>query len=134
MSLFKLQKVMVFFQEREHPIVFEDMKDQKLVLKEKCKYKIKYVFNVNNQAIKNLQNITSYFKAGLCVSKDTVSFGDFNESSSTYEVTVPKEGWNEAPSGFLARGSYRAKIQFTGNEQNVNFEVPYSVEIKNAWE
>lgn len=47
----------------------------------------------------------------LLVAKDQQMIGSFGPQVAPHEVTFPRNGWEEAPSGMLSRGSYTAKSQ-----------------------
>lgn len=56
--------------------------------------------------------------------------GSYAPAKEPYVSTFPRNGWDEAPSGMLARGKYKAKSQFIDDDKqsHLEFEVktPFS--------
>jgi Rho GDP-dissociation inhibitor len=52
--------------------------------------------------------------------------GSFAPQEKPHTVTVPRHGWEEAPKGMLARGSYKATTQFMDDDKNIHLEFTYS--------
>jgi hypothetical protein len=51
-----------------------------------------------------------------------------------YSVTVPRREWEEAPSGWLARGNFTMQTTFTDDDgvKHLDLELPW--ELKTGWE
>lgn len=52
--------------------------------------------------------------------------GSFAPQKDTYSMTFPRTGWEEAPKGMIARGSYKAKSQFIDDDKNVHLEYEWA--------
>ena len=58
----------------------------------------------------------------ILVNKDDVMIGSYAPQKDSYTTTFPRNGWDEAPSGMLARGKYKAKTQFIDDDKNEHLE------------
>jgi len=110
-----------------------NMKNSPFVLKEGCHYKIRVVFRVQHDIVSGLKYVNSVYRKGIRVGKDTQMLGSFGPQVNAHEVTFPRNGWEEAPSGMLARGSYTAKSQFVDDDNVTHLEYEYAFDIKSAW-
>jgi len=111
----------------------EKMKKTPFVLKESCHYKIRVTFKVQHDIVSGLKYVNHVFRKGLRVAKDNQMLGSFGPQVKAHEVTFPRHGWEEAPSGILSRGSYTAKSQFVDDDNVVHLEYEYAFEIKSDW-
>ena len=76
---------------------------------------------------------SSFVNNTCCFSRLTFFFscqgGDYDWSfapqSEPFNSTFPRNGWDEAPSGMLARGTYKAKSQFIDDDKQVHLEFEY---------
>ena len=59
--------------------------------------------------------------------------GSFGPSADNYTVEVPRKEWNEAPSGLLARGRYKAHVKFVDDDNQTYLEYDYTFSIKKDW-
>lgn len=59
--------------------------------------------------------------------KQEEMLGSFAPQEKPYEVTFPRQGWEEAPSGMLARGTYHAKAQFIDDDKQCHLEYEYNL-------
>eukprot|EP01113_Clastostelium_recurvatum_P042434 TRINITY_DN687_c0_g1_i1.p1 TRINITY_DN687_c0_g1~~TRINITY_DN687_c0_g1_i1.p1 ORF type:complete len:214 (+),score=74.08 TRINITY_DN687_c0_g1_i1:41-643(+) len=117
----------------ENAADLERMKNTPFVLKEECKYKIQVVFKVQHDIVSGLKYVNMAYRKGLRVAKDDTMIGSFGPQAKAHEVLVPRIGWEEAPSGLLARGSYTAKSQFVDDDGVVHLEYEYAFAIKKDW-
>ena len=51
------------------------------------------------------------FPVSIVVDKSNTMLGSFGPQADPHVVVFPRHGWDEAPSGMLARGDYKAKSQ-----------------------
>eukprot|EP01112_Ceratiomyxa_fruticulosa_P012078 TRINITY_DN3325_c0_g2_i1.p1 TRINITY_DN3325_c0_g2~~TRINITY_DN3325_c0_g2_i1.p1 ORF type:complete len:207 (-),score=49.42 TRINITY_DN3325_c0_g2_i1:161-781(-) len=109
------------------------MKETPFTLKEGCNYKIRVVFKVQHDIVSGLKYVNFVYRKGVRVSKDDSMLGSFGPQPKPHEVTFPRIGWDEAPSGLLARGSYTAKTQFIDDDNQVHLEYEYAFAIKKDW-
>ena len=104
------------------------MKNTPFCLKEGTHYKTKVSFKVQHEIVSGLKYVNLVYRKGirgqyhfslivsnlwlyLLVAKDQQMIGSFGPQVQAHEVTFPRHGWEEAPSGLLSRGSYTAKAQ-----------------------
>ncbi len=52
--------------------------------------------------------------------------GSFGPQEKPHEVVFPRQGWETAPDGMLARGSYTAKSQFVDDDKQCHLEYEYA--------
>merc|ERR1712224_517326 len=90
-------------------------KKANIVFKEGCHYKIQ----VNRKGIRAV--------------KEEEMLGSFGPQRDNHSVTFPKQGWDQAPKGALARGTYTAKSKFTDDDKQVHMQYEYSFHIKKDW-
>jgi len=109
------------------------MKNTPFTLKESCNYKITVVFKVQHDIVSGLKYVNSVYRKGIRVAKDDQMIGSFGPQAKPHEVTFPRHGWEEAPSGLLARGSYTAKSQFVDDDGELHLEYEYAFAIKKDW-
>lgn len=48
--------------------------------------------------------------------------------------TTPRRGWEEAPSGAMVRGKFKAKSTFSDDDKVKHLEYEYSFAIGKEWE
>jgi len=111
----------------------EKMKKTPFVLKEGTHYKIKVSFKVQHDIVSGLKYVNLVYRKGIRVAKDNQMIGSFGPQVTNHEVTFPRLGWEEAPSGLLTRGSYTAKSQFVDDDGANHLEYEYAFDIKSDW-
>ncbi|EGG22580.1 Rho GDP-dissociation inhibitor [Cavenderia fasciculata] len=111
----------------------EQMKKEPFVLREGCKYKIKISFKVQHEIVSGLLQINTVYRKGIKFGTEKTMLGSFAPQAAFHEVTVPRNDWNEAPSGLLARGSYTAKIDFVDDDKQNHLSIEYAFAIKSDW-
>jgi len=109
------------------------MKDNPFTLKEGCNYKIVVTYRVQHEIVTGLKFVNTVTRKGLKVDKSDTMIGSFAPQAQPYTTTLPRNGWEEAPSGLLARGSYKAKSQFIDDDKVVHLEYEYHFDIKKDW-
>ncbi|KAN0037893.1 hypothetical protein ACTA71_000064 [Dictyostelium dimigraforme] len=117
----------------ETPELIKEMKSKPFVLKESCHYKITLTFNIQHDIVSGLKQINSVYRKGIKVSTEKHMLGSFAPQAGSHSVTNPRQGWEEAPSGMLARGSYTAKVVFTDDDNQEHLSVEYAFSIKSDW-
>lgn len=103
-------------------------------LQEGCNYKIKVTFRVQHEIVSGLKYANAVYRKGIRVSKDDEMIGSFSPVEKPYEVVFPRNGWEEAPSGMLARGSYTAVSKFIDDDKQTHLEYEYAFAIRKGWE
>lgn len=112
----------------------DTLKDHPFTLKEGCNYKLTVTFKVQHELVSGLKYVNVVSKMGIKVNKDEVMIGSYAPAKTAYVSMFPRNGWEEAPSGMMARGKYKAKTQFIDDDKTVHLEYEYSFEIKKDWE
>jgi len=112
----------------------EKLKESPFILKEGCNYRLTVTFKVQHELVSGLKYVNVVTKMGLKVNKDDVMIGSYAPAKTAYASTFPRNGWEEAPSGMLARGKYKAKTQFIDDDKAVHLEYEYAFEIKKDWD
>ena len=109
------------------------MKSNPFTLKEKCHYKIKVQFRVQHEIVSGLKYINNVYRKGVRVVKEDEMIGSFGPQSDPHVVVFPRHGWDEAPSGMLARGTYTATSRFLDDDKQKHLEYEYSFKIGKNW-
>lgn len=68
------------------------------------------------------------------VDKSNEMLGSYSPVEKPYEVVMPRNGWEEAPSGMLARGSYTAVTKFVDDDKQTHLEFEYAFAIRKGWD
>jgi len=111
----------------------EKLKTQPFTLKEGCNYKISITFRIQHEIVSGLKYVNVVTRHGIKVSRDEAMLGSYAPQKEAYTVTFPRIGWEEAPSGMLARGHYKAKSQFIDDDKTNHMEFDYEFELKKDW-
>jgi Rho GDP-dissociation inhibitor len=93
-----------------------------------CKYKIEVSFRVQHEIVSGLCFVNSVYKGPIKVTTDKVSFaivffssfsdcvvvlqemlGSYGPKQEPYVCTTPRRGWEEAPTGAVYRGNFKAR-------------------------
>jgi len=117
----------------ETPEALAKMKETPFILREGCNYKITVVFRVQHEIVSGLKYCNVVTRKGIKVAKQETMIGSFAPQKEPYTVVFPRNGWEEAPQGMLARGSYKAKSQFVDDDKQCHLEYEYCFEIKKDW-
>jgi len=110
------------------------LKDTPFTLKEGCNYKITVTFRVQHELVSGLKYVNVVTRKGIKVAKEDLMIGSFAPSKDPVASTFPRIGWEEAPKGMIARGSYKAKTQFIDDDKAIHLEYDYAFEIKKDWD
>jgi Rho GDP-dissociation inhibitor len=110
------------------------LKDQPFTLKEKCEYKIEVFFKVQHEIVSGLKLINLVYRKGVRVAKEEEMLGSFPPQLESHLVTLPRHGWETAPDGMLARGSYKGKHKFVDDDGHNHLEYEYTFAIKKDWD
>merc|ERR1711976_86411 len=92
------------------------MKDTPFVLKQGCQYKFKIVFKVQHEIVSGLKYVNVVSRKGVKVAKDNVMIGSFGPQAEPHSMIYPRQGFEEAPTGMLARGDYKALCRFVDDD------------------
>lgn len=109
------------------------MKDSPFQLKEGCKYKIEVTFRVQHDIVSGLKYVNAVYRKGVRVDKQQTMLGSFGPQAEPHVVLFPRHGWEECPSGMLARGSYAAKSEFVDDDKAKHADFDYAFAIKKTY-
>ncbi|MFD5437844.1 hypothetical protein ACFWJ4_37550 [Kitasatospora sp. NPDC127067] len=107
--------------------------DTPLALKEGANYRVKLTFRVAGDIVSGLQYTAQTYRKGLRVQKDRQMLGSFGPQTQPHEVSVPRHGWEEVPSGALSRGAYTGKGGFADDGGTELGSWDWAFEIKTDW-
>lgn len=96
---------------------------------EKSRYSLRIKFKVQNEIVTGIKYLQGIKKAGIRVDKLEEPLGSYapnHVDKPYYEVTLPDM---EAPSGFLARGTYQATSKFVDDDKVVHLSLDWAVSI-----
>jgi len=108
----------------------EDIKNQKFVLKEGCKFKIRIDFYVQRDIVNGLKYVQKTYRMGARVDKMMHMCGTHAPKMDLQSVETPEE---TAPAGLLARGSYTVSSLFTDDYKNEHLKWDWNLEVKKDW-
>jgi Rho GDP-dissociation inhibitor len=117
----------------DNAAAIESMKSTPFTLKEGCAYKIRVTFKVQHEIVSGLKYINTVYRKGIRVVKEEEMLGSFAPQAATHDVTFPRHGWDEAPSGMLSRGKYTAVSKFIDDDKQNHLEYEYCFAIKKDW-
>eukprot|EP01083_Nonionella_stella_P033237 91006_1 len=109
---------------------FEPSDDMTFVLKEGCEYQLRIEFHVQRDIVSGLKYDNKVYKKIVRVVHDTQMVGSYAPANDKYTWTSEIE---EAPSGFLARGDYKAVILLLDDDKNQYGKIEYKFSIKKDW-
>lgn len=100
-----------------------------ITMQEGCKFKFRISFRVQHVILVGIRFVSQLSK--LVFSEvDELSLGSYPPSSKIQVFEFPQWDFNEAPSGMLYRGTYRAKNSFIDGDDVTHLKVEYDVHIK----
>ncbi|XP_040449196.1 rho GDP-dissociation inhibitor 3 isoform X1 [Falco naumanni] len=109
----------------------EVLRGRAFVLKEGVDYRVKVSFKVNREIVCGLRCLHLTYRRGRPVDRDVFMVGSYAPRAEEYEVVTPAE---EAPRGWLARGSYRVCSLVTDDDKIEHLSWEWGLCIKKAWE
>ncbi|KAF3907697.1 hypothetical protein AA313_de0207587 [Arthrobotrys entomopaga] len=112
------------------PGAVEALKNTPFIVKEGSPYEMKIKFRVQGAIISGLKYVHVVKRKGLKVDKVEIMMGSYGPKAEPY---VKKLGKEDAPSGYIARGSYTAKSRFVDDDNNIHLEFDWVLEIKKDW-
>eukprot|EP01101_Sappina_pedata_P009290 TRINITY_DN5374_c0_g1_i1.p1 TRINITY_DN5374_c0_g1~~TRINITY_DN5374_c0_g1_i1.p1 ORF type:complete len:207 (-),score=76.18 TRINITY_DN5374_c0_g1_i1:132-722(-) len=109
------------------------MKSKPFTLKEGCRYRTQITFRAQHEIVSGLKYVNLVYRKGVRVAKDDEMVGSFGPQKAPHTVIIPRNGYDEAPSGMLSRGLYNAKTHFVDDDKQNHLEFEYSFSIKKDW-
>ncbi|ABN68588.1 predicted protein [Scheffersomyces stipitis CBS 6054] len=104
-------------------------KEIKFQIKERAVYQLVIKFRVQHEIVTGLKYLHSVKKSGIRVDKLEEPLGSYAPNTKDKPYYERKFTEVEAPSGFLARGSYSAITKFIDDDKNVHLTFPWSFTI-----
>jgi Rho GDP-dissociation inhibitor len=117
--------------EGREPIMLEPGKEPECVLKEGTPYSVWVNFYVQHNIVLGVKWVNVVKRAMVTVSKDQDMIGSFAPQADLYRLKLTDA---EAPSGMMARGSYKGTLRVMDDDQNVYTELPYKLHVRKQWE
>jgi len=90
-------------------------------------------FRVQHDVLLGFQIENQIYKGGAKIAKDKEMLGTYPPRNEFQTVDIPRNGWNEAPKGMIARGDYKAKMKFIDDDKVCHLEVEYIMKIAKDW-
>jgi len=109
------------------------LKKSSIVFKEGCSYKIQVNFKVQHEIVSGLKYLNQVYRKGIRAAKEEEMLGSFGPQKDNHSVVFPKQGWDQAPKGALARGTYTAKSKFIDDDKQTHMQYEYTFQIKKDW-
>ncbi|KAK7113078.1 rho GDP-dissociation inhibitor 1-like [Littorina saxatilis] len=107
------------------------IKQNKIVLKEGCKYRVKIFFYVQRDIVAGLRYEQKVYRKGVRVDKGNHMVGSYGPKREMHVYKAPEE---DAPSGMLARGDYKVESRFTDDDKHIYLEWEWHLSIKKDFE
>ncbi|KAK8489634.1 hypothetical protein V6N13_028056 [Hibiscus sabdariffa] len=113
------------------PVPFASQpKSSLFVLREGCRYRLKFSFTVSDNVVSGLKYTNTAWKSGVRVDNTKVMLGTFSPQKEPYTYELEEE---TTPSGFFARGSYSARTKFVDDDGKAYLDMNYHFEIQKKW-
>ncbi|GMM38685.1 Rdi1 protein [Saccharomycopsis crataegensis] len=113
----------------EQPGVAASLSSNPFKVPEKSLYSLRIKFKVQHEIITGIKYLQGIKKAGIRVDKLEEPLGSYAPNTTDkpfYEVTLPEM---EAPSGFIARGTYQATSKFVDYDKTTHLTLDWAVSI-----
>jgi Rho GDP-dissociation inhibitor len=94
-------------------------KENKLTLKEGCKYHLRLTFLVRYDIVVCLKMVNNVWRGPLKVATQEEMIGSFAPLATQHVVNLEDE---RAPEGFLGRGDYNGKVVILDKEGTVHLQ------------
>ncbi|XP_031379107.1 rho GDP-dissociation inhibitor 1-like isoform X1 [Punica granatum] len=101
------------------------------VLKEGCRCRTKFSFNVLNNVVSGLRYTYAVWKTGVRVGNTKIMVGTFSPRKEPYSYELEEE---TIPTGIFARGSYFVRTKFVDDDGKCHLEFSYYFEIRKNWQ
>lgn len=108
----------------------EKIKEQTFKVKEGAEYQCHYFFQVNNEILSGLRYSQVVKRKGVPVDKNNIMVGSYAPRSEDHSFKTEAE---TAPSGMLARGTYKVKSKFIDDDKEEHAVWEWQIEIAKSW-
>lgn len=112
------------------PGAVQKLANEPFVVKEGVRYAMVLQFRVQRQVVSGLRYLQVVKRKGIRVDKFEQMVGSFTPSKDIYTKKLDEE---EAPSGMLARGEYRARSRFVDDDKFVHLDFEWGIIIAKEW-
>jgi len=128
------------FPDKEHPDVtfpldsqeaIEKLKTSVISIKEGVNYCFECKFRVQHDIISALKFVNTISRGGIKLDKKSHVMGSYGPEAN---VKTWKSQVQTAPSGLLARGTYKAQTQFLDDDKTNHLDLQYQLAIKSDWD
>lgn len=99
-------------------------------IKEGVRYAMVLQFRVQREVVSGLRYLQVVKRKGIRVDKFEEMVGSYGPAQEIYTKKLAEE---EAPSGMLARGEYRARSRFIDDDKVVHLDFEWSIVIAKDW-
>lgn len=99
-------------------------------VKEGVRYQMVIKFRIQREVVSGLKYLQVVKRKGIRVDKFEEMIGSYGPSQQMYEKKLAEE---EAPSGMLARGEYRARSRFVDDDKYVHLDFEFAIIIAKDW-
>lgn len=106
------------------------LKKQPFTIKEGIQYKIRIEFFVQREIVHGLKYVQKTYRLGVPVDKMTHMVGSYPPKT---EIQSYITGFEEAPSGMLARGEYTVCSLFTDDDKTEHLKWEWSLKVEKDW-
>ncbi|KAJ5279342.1 Rho GDP-dissociation inhibitor [Penicillium angulare] len=115
------------------PESLASLKDKPFTIKEGATFHIQVVFQVNGEVMSGLKYVQVVKRKGVRVSKDEEMLGSYAPNTTAKRVHTKDFQEEEAPSGMLARGHYKATSRFVDDDDKSHLSFEWSFDIAKDW-
>jgi len=108
----------------------EKIKEQTFKVKEGAEYQLHFFFQVNNEILSGLRYSQVVKRKGVPVDKNNIMVGSYAPKAEDHSFKTEAE---TAPSGMLARGTYKVKSKFIDDDKEEHASWEWNIEIAKSW-
>jgi len=106
------------------------LENNTFVVQEGCAYRLRVDFHVQREIVSGLKYQQRIQKLNVTIHKDDYMVGSFGPKKDLQSYLSPVD---EAPSGFMHRGTYKVKSLFTDDDAHEWLKWEWTLEIKKDW-
>lgn len=112
------------------PGALQKLASEPFIIKEGVKYAMVLQFRVQREVVSGLRYLQVVKRKGIRVDKFEEMIGSYGPNRELYTKKLAEE---EAPSGMLARGEYKARSRFTDDDKVVHLDFEWTIVISKEW-
>lgn len=109
----------------------DELKKTPITIKEGTDYHFVVTFKIQHDIVSALRFVNTVSKAGITVEKKDFMMGSYAPNATAYSYKSPVF---TAPSGMLARGSFKARTKFIDDDKQTHLDLEYTLNIKKDFE